>query len=146
MGTPYFHRSGKPFTLWKWLVFGSLFLYSVNLLSGWAGELVPMAVFLGFAISVRISVLPIYPWLLKVLAAWGLSILISAIASLLLLGTCLFPTKFNFCSDNQLWAEIFSNFSFPLVFVLGWSVLEVIQSLKKWLNYLSIRRRIRKIR
>jgi hypothetical protein len=110
------------------------------------GKFTPLAVLLGFAIAAKMSSWPEIARFLRMLGALGLVILTGIFASLLLIGTCLLPLELNFCGPRQLWSAIFSNFTFPLIFVLGWGVIEILQAIRKWLNYLSIKRKTRNIR
>ena len=133
--------------MWKWLVFGPLLLLATDIIPANFDKITPLlAAVLGFAITIRMIALPKVSWLLKILTGWGLTILIGVIASLLLFGTCLLPLKLNFCAPNALRANIFSNFAFPMIAVLVWSLFEGFQAIQRLVGYFFAIKKARKIR
>jgi len=136
----YLRKPERPFKLWKWLVFGSLFLFALDYVSSLLDGIDIMATFspvLGFMITLRMIGMRTLTWGLKLLGGIGLSLMISFIASLYLLGFCVTQPLPELCAPNHFDAYVFGNFVFPLIMVIVWVFFEILGSFWKTISYVA---------
>ena len=134
----YLRKPESPFKLWKWLVFGPLFLFVLDYISSLSDGvdiLGPFSLALGFMITVRVIGIRKLTWGSKLLGSVGLSLMISFIASIYLLGFCIVRPLLDLCAPNHLRADVFGNFAFPSIIVIVWLFIEIFGSFWKTINY-----------
>jgi hypothetical protein len=130
-------RPQPPFTLWKWIVFGSLFLLALNYVSSLAHftNIVSIGIGLGFMIMARTLSMKKLAWGLRLLSGLGLSLLISFIASTCLYGLCAVKNIGDLCTPNHLRASIFANFIFSNIIIVIWIAIELLLAIGKNIAY-----------
>ena len=137
-------RQPKPrFIFWKWVVFGTLFLLVLNILSS-STDSTPMealGIILGYLIVLRMSALPRYSSMVWLLSGLGLSILISTLATAILYGYCFLQNSSNICLPNLFRAHIFGNFFFPLAIILVYVGVEIVRAISTTIAYIVRYRR-----
>ncbi len=134
----YLRKPESPFKLWKWLVFGPLFLFVLDYVSFLLDDVDILGSFslvLGFMITVRMIGIRKLTWGLKLLGGVGLSLLISFIASVYLRGFCVTQPLPELCAPNHFDAYVFGNFVFPLIIVIVWVFVEIFGSFWKTISY-----------
>jgi len=134
----YLREPERPFKLWKWLVFGPLFLFVLDYVSSLSDDvdiIGPFSLVLGFMITLRMIGIRKLTWGLRLLGGVGLSLVISFIASIYLFGFCIVKPLLDLCTPNHLRANVFGNFAFPLIIVIVWVSIEIFGSFWKTINY-----------
>jgi len=137
MKSVYLREPERPFILWKWLVFGPLFLLMLNFVDSRLGdvEIIRLGIVLGYLITIRMIGTRKLARMAKLIGGIGLALAISSIASMLLLGFCMIQPSQDICVPNHLGAHIFGNFAFPLIVVVVWVAVEIVGSFWKTVSY-----------
>ena len=137
MTNTYLRKPERRFTLWKWIIFGSLFLLIVNYFSSLTDNIKVAVVSIGLGSMITVQMIGMKKLSrgLKLLSGIGLSLLISSIASICLIGFCFVLPSSNLCVPSHLRTYIFGNYSFPLIIVAIWVVFEILGAVGKTIGY-----------
>jgi hypothetical protein len=143
----YFRSPERPFALWKWVVFGSVYLLVLDYLSSLLDNISIfwLGVLLGGAIIVRMNIMQSTSTFLQILKGIGVSLLISLIATFVLWGYCAIQPTQDICDERQLRANAMSNVYFPLVAIFGWIVGEIYTTIKEAAHRISRTKRTNQI-
>jgi len=137
MNQLYSGSKARPFVLWKWLLFGALFLVTINMAAALLqiSEVSSIGIGLGFMITAKMMAMPQLRLSLKIASGIGLVFIISLTAIIASWLTCLIEPTWSACSVNNFRAITFGIFFFPLVIVLLWAVFEILQAIGKYFFY-----------
>ena len=132
----YLRSPKQVFRLWKWIIFGPLFLLALDYVSSQLADtyVMRLAIGLGFLITARMFLMKRSIW--GLLSGLGLSLLISSIASAYLYTLCWVHYTEGLCESRPLQAYIISNYLFPNLTVIFWIALQIILAIGKNIAYI----------